>query len=279
MRRIAFVTTCKGRLHHLKQTLPLLVSGGPDEIIVVDYGCPDGTASWVEENFPDVRVVRVTDDPHFCLSRARNIGAALAESEWLCFIDADILIDRQWVTWLRNSLQDGCFYRVEAVEGERDRNLWGTCVCPKSVFEAVEGYDEVMQGWGGEDDDLYLRFQDFGLIEKYFPAKYTIGIPHGDEERTAFYENKNRFVQQEVNRCYVGVKRLLSDCLGGVDKNLCRRVFNALCRDIPLQSGLRSGSWVVRLSVNTHLGEIDFEMGKKRRFVFFGPRDFFLARR
>ena len=43
-------------------------------MIVVDYGCPDGTEAWVKQNFPEVKVVKVEDDPGFSISRARNLG-------------------------------------------------------------------------------------------------------------------------------------------------------------------------------------------------------------
>jgi glycosyltransferase involved in cell wall biosynthesis len=90
MKSIAFVTTSKGRLNHIKETLPLMAAQNPDEIIVVDYGCPDGTGDWVEANFPVVKVVRIDDDPGFCVSRARNRGAAKSACDLICFIDADI---------------------------------------------------------------------------------------------------------------------------------------------------------------------------------------------
>lgn len=279
MESIAFVTTCKGRLHHLKQTLPLLVLGEPDEVIVVDYGCPDGSGAWVEEHFPGVKVVPVTDDPYFCLSRARNQGAAIAKSEWICFIDADILIDPEWVRWMRESLEDACFYRAELVAGERDRNAWGTCICPRSAFKAVAGYDEVIRGWGGEDDDFYLRLQSLGLRQHEFPAKFATGIPHGDEERTAFHENKDRFVQQDVNRCYMEVKRLLGNRQGDVDAELLSQVFATLSREVPTCRGDGSKPWRVRISPETPQGIMNFEMGRKRRFGLFGPMDFFLVKK
>ena len=90
MNTIALITTCKGRLHHLRETLPLMASQGADEIVVVDYGCPDGAGDWVEREFPGVRVVRVDDDPGFCLPRARNAGARASSARWLAFVDADV---------------------------------------------------------------------------------------------------------------------------------------------------------------------------------------------
>jgi len=73
MHEFAFVTTCKGRLHHLQQTLPLIAAQAPDEIVVVDYGCPQNSGDWVEAHFPGVKVVRTTDDPGFCLPRALDL--------------------------------------------------------------------------------------------------------------------------------------------------------------------------------------------------------------
>ena len=61
----SIVTTCKGRLEHLKQSLPRMAAQAGAEVIVVDYDCPDGAGAWVAENFPAVRVVRVADAPLF----------------------------------------------------------------------------------------------------------------------------------------------------------------------------------------------------------------------
>ena len=73
--RVSIVTTSKGRLHHIRDTVPRMLACGVDEVLVVDYGCPDGTGDWVERHCPGARVLRVTDDPGFCLPRARNLGA------------------------------------------------------------------------------------------------------------------------------------------------------------------------------------------------------------
>src|SRR5574343_1128333 len=111
MTAFAFVTTCKGRLHHLQQTLPLIVAEAPDEIVVVDYGCPQGSGDWVEANYPQVKVVRVTDDDGFRLARARNLGAAACSAPWICFIDADIRVGSGFVAWMRANARQRHYYR------------------------------------------------------------------------------------------------------------------------------------------------------------------------
>jgi hypothetical protein len=47
MTDVAFITTCKGGLHPIQETLPLIAAGSPAEIVVVDYGCPQGMGDWL----------------------------------------------------------------------------------------------------------------------------------------------------------------------------------------------------------------------------------------
>lgn len=75
MKQIAIVMTCKGRLHHVKQTLPLILEQDPDEMVFVEYGCPQNAGNWVAEHHPGIKVIYVNDDPGLCVSRARNMGA------------------------------------------------------------------------------------------------------------------------------------------------------------------------------------------------------------
>jgi hypothetical protein len=48
---LSLITTCKNRLPHLKQTLPLMLQQ-PRAEVVDDYGYDQGTASWVREQHP-----------------------------------------------------------------------------------------------------------------------------------------------------------------------------------------------------------------------------------
>ena len=94
---ISFVTTCKGRLAALKQSLPRMVAQPHAEVIVVDYDCPEGAGAWVAAEHPAARVVQVRDAPMFNIARARNLGAQAARGEWLGFVDADILLDEHFM--------------------------------------------------------------------------------------------------------------------------------------------------------------------------------------
>ena len=92
MPKFSLIVTCKGRLMHLRQTLPLFCALSDTEVIVVDYGCPDRSGDWVAAHHPAVKVVRIDDDPGFNPSRARNIAARDCQSDYLLFVDADIKV-------------------------------------------------------------------------------------------------------------------------------------------------------------------------------------------
>jgi len=84
-RTFSIITTCKGRLDHLKESLPAMVAQGAKEVIVVDYSCPDGTGDYVAVTYPDVRLVRVEGEQHFSNWKARNAGAEVATGDMLRF--------------------------------------------------------------------------------------------------------------------------------------------------------------------------------------------------
>src|SRR5712691_10564278 len=171
---LSFITVCKARLQYLRQTLPLLAAQPDTEPIVVDYGCPQGTRHWVREHFPQVKIVAVDDDSGFCVARGRNLGAMAATTARFCFIDADIKVSDGFVSWVRQHSQPRHYYRALPP----DHDIWGTCVCPADDFWSTGGYDEAFRGWGGEDDDLYMRLEDAGCRPSGFPAALIEPIRH-----------------------------------------------------------------------------------------------------
>lgn len=172
-RTFSIITTCMGRLDHLKQSLPKMVAQRCD-VIVVDFSCPQGTGKFVAANFPSVRVVSVEGEQHFSNWKARNAGASFATSEVLVFVDADTILADGAVDWLSKHLSEnayGFFDRATSKSfsagGPRlaANQLKGFHVIPSSVFDRVGGYDEVLKGYAaGADTDLEERLGLAGLV-------------------------------------------------------------------------------------------------------------------
>lgn len=248
--RLSIVTTCKGRLHHLKESLPRFLAQPDAEVIVVDYDCPDGTGLFVEKEFPRARVVKVADRPHFNTSRARNLGAAQATADWLAFLDADIVIKPDFLTGnASNMAEANAFFHFRMTSPETGSSF-GSCLVRRADFQAVGGYDELMDGYGGEDQDFYFRLVLLGRFRK--PLDHALIdriIMHGDAERVRFFPHGSYARSNRVNAAYLVVKDSLLRQLGhdGLDEAKRRQVFS-LVRDV-IEQANRNPDAPVRFEV------------------------------
>ncbi len=206
----SIVTTCKGRLEHLMQSLPRMAAQAGAEVIVVDYDCPDGAGAWVAENFPAVRVVRVENAPIFRLAHARNLGAAQARGRWLCFVDADIVLDAEFAAQAQPLLQEGAFYAIANPQPA----AFGSVTCRRDDFAAIGGYDEVIEGYGTEDRDLYLRLIAHGRRHEHLPGDLLQALAHDRQASVRYYEIKDHALNQRINATYVQIKQDLARQFG-----------------------------------------------------------------
>ncbi len=193
-RSFSIITTCKGRLDHLKQSLPRMLALGAAEVIVVDYSCPDGTAAFVREHFPAAKLISVEGEDYFSNWKARNIGAAAAAGDLLVFCDADTILAPNALEWLSANLptQSFGFLKRDATShfnraGLRlsANQLRGFHVIPAKAFRALGGYDDVLQGYAaGADTDLEILLT-FARLKGYpiDPAIVEAVVEHGNQER------------------------------------------------------------------------------------------------
>jgi glycosyltransferase involved in cell wall biosynthesis len=200
-KKLTYITTCKGRLHHLQETLPLVTKLPAISLVVVDYGCPDHAAEWVASTFPGVRVVKVEAD-YFNVARARNLGAEATDTEWLGFFDADIKIAPELFEQMLPGLNPGMFY----LPAPMNRNCMGSCIVSRQAFEKVGGYDEAIDGWGGEDRDFYTMLGLNGYRQGGFPGEMLQPIRHSDAERMRFRPSKGMDRSMRLANLYGMIK-------------------------------------------------------------------------
>lgn len=194
-RRFSIITTCKGRLEHLERSLPSMLAQKDTEVIVVDYSCPDGTADHVERHFTDARVVRVDGEDGFSNWKARNRGAAVADSDLLVFCDADTILAPKAVQVISDSVPEdafGFFPRHSTAHFNRTglrlgmNQLRGFQAIPAAAFRLLEGYDEVLEGYAaGGDTDVEDRLTMLG-----FKAQ---NLGDGIVEDVIEHDNRARF--------------------------------------------------------------------------------------
>jgi hypothetical protein len=218
---LSFITVCKGRLHHLQQTLPYMARQSNAEVIVVDYGCPQGTAAWVRSNFDTVRVLEVADDPGFCVARARNLGARVANGDYFCFIDADVKLMRNLGAWFADLPDKSGFFTAIP----RKKTGMGTIIVSRKYFDAAVGYDEAFRGWGGEDIEFRERVLQLGCPYRGYPSLFIEPIEHGDEERSFAAGVKALPTALRVELLYRSVKRDISALLMQVPAlEMCKKL-------------------------------------------------------
>ncbi len=204
---VSVITTCKGRLAHLQVTLPLMLAQRcdfPFEVLVVDYGCPQGTWAWCcELACQRLVAVKVCDDTNiFHRSRARNCGAVAARGRLLTFIDADIRPLEEWLAQAVTPIRGSSMAWSVVSQLKNGWDCGGTWLVTADLFHRVRGYDEQLQGWGEEDADLYRRCAavSTGMT---FPAHLLHPIRHGHDERVAHHNEKSIVRSQDQNGMYL----------------------------------------------------------------------------
>ncbi|MDQ4005597.1 MAG: glycosyltransferase family 2 protein, partial [Actinomycetota bacterium] len=175
------------------------------EVICVDNASWDGTADLLEELVAGPTVVRNHRNRGF--AAAANQGAALAQGEYLCFLNPDALVRAGWLRPLLSALQlpgvgaaiprflgpDGTVQEAGSVI---DRQGWseaigrgasprdpatmfprmvdyGSAAClvmRRATFDMLAGFDEAFHPAYCEDVDLAFRLREAGLHTRYEPA-------------------------------------------------------------------------------------------------------------
>jgi glycosyltransferase involved in cell wall biosynthesis len=190
--KVSVIIPCKGRLDHLQQTIPnvLKQSFQDMEVIVVDYACPQNTWRWVAGLVsPKVRCEIAKVEPNeWSLSAARNFGFKHAKGEVILFLDADTIIDQEFIIQSYLLLQPGHFVTGLVAPP------WNGCGCMmvyREDFERARGYNEALKSWGYEDMDMYGRLETAGLTRLSFNPKLIVNIQHENCIRNEFHGNQN----------------------------------------------------------------------------------------
>lgn len=223
---VVFCTTCKGRLDHLRQTLPQNIQDNSDypnaKFVVLSYGDNSETADFIatlKEPLATGRLVFYhfsTNEP-FHVSHAKNMAARcgiMEGADILVTLDADNFATPGMARWIAEKFQTAeghnpprlflCpdFPGIQAMPwspARPARGFAGRLAIRAQDFVKAGGYDETFDTWRGEDIDLIARLKRMGYSMQHIDLRFLRVIPHNAFVRfkeyphaQELYENKRQ---------------------------------------------------------------------------------------
>lgn len=156
------------------------------EVIIIDGGSEDGTREWLAALL-DSRLRVILQDKNSSRSSTRNAGIRSSQADVLIMLDGDHTIEKGFVAWHAKQHQNRecivvgfsefspnwryrALFRYLNTRGARklpaNQPLPGryfltrNCSMPRKVFDKIELFSEEFTGWGGEDLELGVRFEE-----------------------------------------------------------------------------------------------------------------------
>lgn len=88
---------------YMRECLSSVLSNDPLEIIVVDNGSTDGTPEFIEENFPEVKLVRSPRNLGY--GGGNNLGVKHAKGEYVVILNPDTKVEEDWLEELLKPIE------------------------------------------------------------------------------------------------------------------------------------------------------------------------------
>jgi GT2 family glycosyltransferase len=142
------------------------------EITFIDNHSSDHSAEYVEDNFPEVKVVRYQDDPDAGYAKVHNFGIKLARGDYILIMNVDIFLEpnaiEELVKALENSTKNGS---ASGKVYQSDENFDKTNRFDTTGITLTKDRRVPDRGWGEEDygqyDDPEQIFSPTGALTIY----------------------------------------------------------------------------------------------------------------
>lgn len=210
MVRFSIIIVSWNALPHLKTYLPSVAATdfSDFEIILADNASDDGSAEWVAQQFPQVKIARLDRNYGYC--GGNNRAAAQAEGDILLFLNNDVRVEPDWLQALDRCFRDDeqlgaaqpkmlsdehpeQFEYAGAAGGYLDR--YGYPFCRGRIFDSVEEdtgqYDDpaeilwasgaalavrkdLFMNLGGFDEDFEFHMEEIDLCWRLWNYGYKV---------------------------------------------------------------------------------------------------------
>ena len=189
---VSIVIPSHNGLHLLRTLLPELISQVPlnGEVIVSDNGSTDGTAQWLKDTYPTVRVIVEREMLGF--GRASNLGIEAGKYAHLLMLNNDMVVEPGLIDELRRAFVQvpdlfGATAQIFFPEGER-RQETGKAVRVPQNLRVVDDFpvrcDLPVEG----EDGSYVLYGSGGCT-LYDTAKLRSLGCFGDQYQPAYVED------------------------------------------------------------------------------------------
>lgn len=278
-----YFEVCLGALYH--QTYKDI------EIILVDNGSTDDSVAFVEKNYPEVKIIRLTENKGF--SAAVNIGIKAARGELIALLNNDTKPTPTWLEklagplfknndigfcaskilkWDKPDYIDSAGIKVTlcgAIEnrgaGKRDGEVFnkeievfGACAAAalyrRSMLKEIGLFDEDFFAYF-EDVDLSFRAQLMGYKCLYIPGTVVYHVGGGTAK-----ERRSQFLRCSY-RNWVGV--FIKNLPASIFKKYFLLIFFTKCKDIVHNMLLRQ-TWFVFCGLLSGMFQIKKNLQKRK---------------
>lgn len=194
MNNIALCTASMNREHLLEEALQTWVKLSFNEIIIVDWSSTIPLNDMISKyQNGNIFLLRVNGKEKYNQSKASNLKVRFSTSEYVLSIDSDIKLNEDFLE--THIPKNGFFF-----SGTNNRSTTGTCMFSRDIFNIVNGYNELMEGWGYHDIDFYNRLKLNDQRHIVIDKNKIKHIDHDNISRTENYNMKNMTFSNTVNR-------------------------------------------------------------------------------
>lgn len=214
--KISFCTVCKGRLHHLRETLPrnIAMAEGFDDVefLILDYNSQDGMEEWARRELaPHVASGRLTyyhekTALYHSSGHSKNVLFNFAANGIVVNVDADNFFAAGYIQSVIDAHKANPMIFMTGpqviVKGAPKDGTYGRISIPIGLFHELRGYDEEFYGWGAEEWDLMNRARATGYSQVKIPmASIGTALDNTDEERYLknYDPSRERLLSNQAN--------------------------------------------------------------------------------
>lgn len=218
---VSLVAVCMGRQDTVKKTIPAwLKVKDVNEIVVIDWSSEPPLEPTIRAipGADGVKIIRVNGEQSWVLSRAYNLAMNAAGYSHIIRTDCDYEVGEDFVAAHRTLMEhdtaavgdtsttagqdvqrDGKRYyagNYNLARNENEVHLNGAVFIRRKDFLEIGGYDERIQTYGWDDEDLYNRLGDAGLQKMNISYDHVSHVQHDNSGRA---QSGVKFVAVEID--------------------------------------------------------------------------------